>query len=374
MSLLICLAVGPAMAAPLGLSVSPDGVLLRDGAPYRGIGVNYFDCFYRTLKDPTDTSYDAGFEALEQAGIPFVRFMCSGFWPSENKLYLEDKEAYFQRLDAVVKSAEKHHLGLIASLFWNMSTVPDLVGEPCDQWGNPQSKTHDYMRRYVQEVVTRYLNSPAIWGWEFGNEYNLGADLPNAAEWRPPVWPTLGTATSRSVRDDLTHDMIRTAFRGFAKAVREIDPTRLIDTGNGFPRSSAWHQWKEKSWTADAPEQYAEMLAGDNPDPMNAISVHAYGEDDRIRQTMALALKLKKPLFVGEFGVQGPPSDETMPAFSTTVSVIENGQVPLAALWVYDHGGQDEWSVSATNARAYQLEALAEANERIRAAMKGGNR
>jgi hypothetical protein len=63
-----------------------------------------------------------------------------------------------------------------------------------------------------------------------------------------------------------------------------------------------------------------------------------------------------------------------MPAFSTTVSVIENGQVPLAALWVYDHGGQDEWSVSATNARAYQLEALAEANERIRAAMKGGNR
>ena len=44
---------------------------------------------------------------------PFARFMCSGFWPSENRLYQQDKEAYFQRLDAVVRAAEKHGIGLI---------------------------------------------------------------------------------------------------------------------------------------------------------------------------------------------------------------------------------------------------------------------
>jgi len=41
--------------------------------------------------------------------------------------------------------------------------------------------------------------------------------------------------------------------------------------------------------------------------------------------------------------------------------------VPLAALWVYDFSGQDaDWNVTATNGRAYQLEAVAEANARLR--------
>ncbi len=41
--------------------------------------------------------------------------------------------------------------------------------------------------------------------------------------------------------------------------------------------------------------------------------------------------------------------------------------MPLAALWVYDFSGQDaDWNVTATNGRAYQLEAVAEANARLR--------
>ena len=35
--------------------------MLKDGKPYRGIGINYFDCFLRTLNKADDTSYDAGF-------------------------------------------------------------------------------------------------------------------------------------------------------------------------------------------------------------------------------------------------------------------------------------------------------------------------
>ena len=58
--------------------------------------------------------------------------------------------------------------------------MPDLVGEPRNQWGNPQSKTRQFMRTYIREVVSRYVNSPAIWGWEFGNEYNLSLDTPDA--------------------------------------------------------------------------------------------------------------------------------------------------------------------------------------------------
>jgi hypothetical protein len=352
-----------------GLSVRADGTLLRDGGPWRGIGVNYFDLFYRTLKDPADTSYEAGLKALAERGIPFARFMCGGYWPSENRLYQEDKEAYFRRLDAVVKAAEKHGVGLVPSLFWHLATVPDLVGEPVSAWGDPKSRTHAFMRTYTREVVTRYRDSPAVWGWEFGNEYDLPADLPNAADHRPPVVPDLGTPASRSARDEVTHEMVRTAFAEFAKEVRRHDPARIIASGNAFPRATAWHQRAERSWKEDTPEQSAEMLLGDNPDPMNVLSVHWYQEPAaRLEAAQATAARARKPLFVGEVGVPGAPSAETRERFAAMIAAIERCGVPLAALWVYDYAGQDsEWNVTATNARAYQLEAVSEANRRMKA-------
>jgi hypothetical protein len=147
-----------------GLSVGTNGALLKDGKPFRAIGVNYFDCFLRTLIDGGDTSYDAGFATLSACGIPFVRFCATGFWPRDMQVYLTNRAEYFRRLDGVVQSAQKHGIGMIPSLFWFDSMVPDIVGEPVDQWANPRSKTQSFMREYVREVVTRYRDNPAIWG------------------------------------------------------------------------------------------------------------------------------------------------------------------------------------------------------------------
>jgi len=365
-ALALAVSIAPAGAAGPGLSVRADGALIRAGKPYRGIGVNYFDAFSRTLKDPNDTSYDRGFRALAKRGIPFARFMCCGFWPAENRLYLNRREAYFRRLDRVVASAEFHGIGLIPSLFWHRSTVPDLVYEPCDQWGNPKSKTHEFLRTYTREVVMRYRGSRAIWGWEFGNEYNLSADLPNAATHRPPTPKRLGTPATRSARDELTRPMIRTAFAAFAREVRKHDPHRLITTGNSLPRASAWHQRAEGSWKADTPAQFAEILLGDHPNPMDAISVHVYKTPERLDGALAAAIRAKKPLFVGEFGVPGPASAENRKRFADLLGLIERSSVPLAALWVYDFARQRDWSVTASNARSYQLRAVAAANRRLR--------
>jgi len=360
---LCTLIVAMAAGAP-GLSVR-DGVLLRNGTPYCGIGVNYFDAFSRTLQDHNDASYDAGFRTLAVHGIPFARLMCTGFWPAEMKLYLEDKAKYFELLDGVIRSAEKHGVGLIPSLFWYMPAVPDLVGEPCDQWGNPDSRTHELMRTYTREVVTRYLDSPAVLAWEFGNEYNLGADLPNAKQHLPPIVPQLGTPSSRSDRDILTHEMVRTAFREFAREVRKHDRTRMIVTGNSIPRPSAWHQMHEGTWAKDSPEQFAEMLLADNPDPVDTISVHVYEDAaGHLAEALQAAKRAGKPLFVGEFGVLGEGA-ETTEQFQTLLRVIEDAQVPLAALWVFDYKGQSQWNVRADNNRSYQLKAIAEANRRI---------
>ena len=52
----------PAKRAPaVGVRAGPNATVLKDGKPYRAIGVNYFNCFLRTLKSGDDTSYDAGF-------------------------------------------------------------------------------------------------------------------------------------------------------------------------------------------------------------------------------------------------------------------------------------------------------------------------
>ncbi len=355
-------------AAPLpGLTLGPGGAVLREGRPYRGLGINYFSCFLRCLYKPADTSYEAGFQTLAEHGIPFARFCACGFWPRDMRLYQEDRAEYFRLLDGVVRCAERRGLGLIPSLFWHHPCVPDLVGEPCNQWGNPQSKTHAFMRQYVQEVVTRYKDSPAIWAWEFGNEYNLAADLPNAAEHRPAVWPKLGTAAQRTEQDDLTSEMLVVAWREFAREVRKYDAHRLIGTGNSILRDWAWHNRSERSWKPDTPEQFAEMLTLCTPEPIDLISVHCYEKAlNRVEQVTAAARQLGKPLFVGEFQVNAPDSAEARPALQAFLAELDRLAVPLAAVWVFDLPSQEkDFNISASNGRAWQLPVLGEWNKRL---------
>ena len=357
------LAAQPAVITP-GLT-QRDGVVFKDGQSYRGVGINYFDCFLRTLNDGNDTSYDVGFATLAAKGIPFACFCATGFWPRDMKLYQTDRTEYFRRLDGVVKSAEKHGIGLVPSLFWLHACVPDLVGEPMDQWANPQSKTQAWMREYVREVVTRYRDNPAIWAWELGNEYSLSASLPNAKEHRPTAHASLGTPETRSERDDLSFAMVRVAFAEFGKAVREHDPARLILTGDSFPRPSAWHQEHENKWTNDTPEQFAEMLTLANPDPITAISLHAYEDDDqRFAAAMDVSRKLNKPIFVGEFGAPGETPEDAAKCRRLLKAIVDH-HIPLAALWVFDLKSQKDFSVTADNSRSWQLEAIAEVNSRL---------
>ena len=340
----------------LGLSAGPNATVIKDGEPYHGVGVNYFDCFLRTLTNGDDTSYDAGFATLKSKGILVARFCATGYWPRDMKLYTEDRAEYFRRLDSVVNSANKHGIGLVPDLFWSYACVPDLVGEPMDQLGNPGSKTQAWMRDYVREIVTRYRDNPAIWAWEIGNEYSLQCSLPNASTQRPAVWPTLGTAATRSERDDLTFEMVRRCFALTAAEIRKHDSNRLIFTGDSFPRLSAWHQEHEGTWTHDTSEQFAEMLEKANPDPINTISLHAYEDDDqRLADAMKVSRRLGKSLFIGEFGAKGETSEQAAKCKRLMQAIVDNG-VPLAALWVFDYANQKDFNITADNARAWQLD------------------
>lgn len=329
--------------------------------PTPATGVDYYDLFVRQLEPGAPVGVPAGFQWLASNHVAFVRFSAGGYWPVDWGMYQTNRVEHWRRMDAIVHAAETHHVGLVPSLFWLWSTVPDLVHEPMRAWGDTNSRTIHFMRDYTREMVTRYADSPAIWMWEFGNEHNLNADLPNAAEHRPPVVPSMGTPTERTAQDEITHAMMRTALREFALEVRRHDLRHPITSGNAFPRVSAWHQEREHSWTRDDEEQFATMLTADNPDPVNVVSLRLYADDDADRLDWAVraAQKAGKALFIGEFGVPGGDTPANRERFARWQSLIAQDHIPVAALWVFDFSAQNgEWNVTPDNGRAWQLEAL----------------
>ncbi len=348
-----------------------NGVVFKGSAPYRGVGANYFDVFIRVLHEPANRTSLDGLERLGRAGIPFVRFAVA-YDNADWKVFFERREEFLRRMDTVVHAAERANVGLIPSFFWSFMSFPDLANEPRDQWGNPDSKTSALMRQVVAELVERYKHSPALWGWEFGNEANLLCDLPNAADVRKPG----GTE-----HDDLSAPVMVTMLREFAKEVRRHDPHRLIIAGHSHPRLCAWHNSAEKSWQADTQQQTREILQRDNPAPLDTLAIHIYADTPATKAEAAWAKdhaeylkvvrqwarEMGRPVFVGEFGLasKGQPVEETRATFERLLAGLEAAQVDLAAFWVFDLDSQsNDWSVTFDNARAYMLTLTAEANRR----------
>jgi hypothetical protein len=355
-------------AGPKGLYIR-DGVLMRQGRPYHGIGANYQLLFARLITNKDDTSSLENLARLGKAGIPFVRFRASGFYTAGQKLYLDNRPEFFRRMDQVVRCAEQNRIGLIPSLFWRFTTVADLVDEQRDQFGNPGSRSNDFIRQFTREMVLRYNNSAAIWGWEFGNEGNLSTDQPNARGRQRKGLFEFGTSTEEPNHVRLTSEQLRTAYSAFAETVRKIDPWRIIETGNSMPRKAAWHNARGQFWHPDTTEQTYAMLLSQNPPPMNMISVHIYQRAQRlypfgpetvsqlIARLMRVSTDAHKPLFIGEFPTRDrAQTDEFLRA-------IEDNRVPLSAFWVFDYPAQARtMSVDFHNERAFVVDLVAKAN------------
>jgi len=382
------------LTATVALAGTPlsvkDGGLFRNGAPYRGIGINYYDAFQRELEAPAQRNgvadYIAGLEFLQQVGIPFARFAACPFYPREWKIYRDDPERYFAVLDSLVSEAERRGIGLVPCLFWAYFSVPDLVGEPVSAWGRADSKTRDFMRRYTRDIVSRYKDSPAIWAWEFGNEYMTEADLPGPVDPEKWVVPDRDTARQRGENDRLTSAAVLGAYMDFLSAVREIDPDRPVMTGDATPRTSAWNLARGGGWKHDSKEQWREAMAEANP--TNTVSLHLYhpkkdgkgypgygiaGAATReiLAAARAEARKLGKPVWLGEFG---PGVGELDPAERRAqvldfLQWIEELDIPLSAYWVFNSPNPDlkVWNAESGGENAFVFEMIAAANRRLAA-------
>ncbi|MFA6185759.1 MAG: cellulase family glycosylhydrolase [Phycisphaerae bacterium] len=369
---------------PIGLYVN-NGKLFKNEKEFRAVGVNYLDAFYRviTSQGNTDRTYKEGFRILKHDyNIPFIRFMAGGYWPVDWNLYFYDKEKYFQYFDELVAEAEKYQLGLIPSLIWYYASIPDLMGEHIADLEDSNSRSAKFIKEYVKEVVTRYRDKSVIWAWEVGNEYTISADLP-AQLGMPPIAVIRGTRPFRTDLDRSTRKRLNCIYKYAVEEIRKLDTTRIISSGNAVPGRSAWHLLNENSWEKDNYEQYAEILKLDNIFA-DTISIHIYPDCDKqyfsdnavieelIEFSSKTAKKLAKPLFIGEFGSPVmKDKQKSRELFERIIKSIENNEVPLSALWVFNFPDQDgQWNVTHTNERNYMLDKIADLNSRLQKTQK----
>ena len=377
----------------LGL-YTEDGIVKLNGAPFYGFGTNYYDIASRPFYDPECTDFEVGIQNLKRFKLPYIRVRFSAWGNEGMDLFWNNREAYFAVLDRCVALCEKYRMGIIAVLCW--TTNPYVY--PYASF-SPEPMSHaEFIRRddtvgyqkmlaYIKAVVTRYRLSPALWGWEIGNEYNLACDV------HPLYLPAADLAAF---------------FLRVGEKIREYDGSgRLIETGNSQNRPGSYHlmrrqakadPWPDSSvWSEekqdhvmepDSPEEMAEMLKLYDSPAMSVSSTHLYNctqilggktvpISEYVRFFTAVGKQMQKPLFVGEYcddeinGItQWTPEieAESLAKFQILHEAMVNNDVQLAMLWMQSNDRDIYYTLNSYH--TYMLSRVKEANETFAAAGK----
>lgn len=282
-----------------GITVDSEGDLLLDGEKLYAYGVNIYDIFVNKRRLNANYDVETPLKTLRDSGISIARMSIGPYTVGHFANYYYSPDEYFEALDAVIAACEKYHIGIFASISWN-PVIKDFVGETWDQMGDPNSKTVQVAKQYYTDVVKRYKDSPAIWAWEFGNEYNLYADL-------------FYVQPADHVRSEDTS----VYYQEVGKAIRKIDPYRLIVGGDSELGCRPASLRKTNSWKADDLQDTIESTELYAPSPLEAISSHMYeyGQSGKTveettfkdyKAAVQLALdachELKKGYYIGEYG------------------------------------------------------------------------
>lgn len=358
-----------------GITVTEDGTMTLGGKALYLAGVNCYNLFNRCINDYDPQGAFRTLDVLKSYGVGIVRFDCGGYDHSYVAQYFEHKERYLGVLKAIAAYAEECNIGLIPSFFWLHHAVPDYFDEPIRYWGKQDSRTVAFLDEYTASVTNALKDYRSLFAWEFGNEFNLACDLPNAAEHMPAL-PAHSTRTARTSEDYLSATDASFAFERFASIVRAGDPYgRMITSGNASLRPSQYHQLHENSWEQDSEEEYARMCRLYAPGDMNAICEHIYfteqktfGRDLKLSEyletLLSIAKDAKKAFIVGEWG-GGTAEDHKY--YSDIANIFVDAGVQLTLLWNFNLAeGETEYSFSAESTRGKMLlRVVSETNERL---------
>ena len=173
---------------------------------------------------------DAGLKIFRIWGFNDVNNEGSGVWfqsLSASGSRINTGANGLQRLDAVVAAAEKHGVKLIIPFvnYWDdyggMNAYVQAFGGSKTGWYT-NTKAQTQYQAYIKAVVSRYLNSPAIFAWELANEPRCS-----------------GCST----------DVIYKWAETTSAYVKSLDPNHMVtlgDEGMGLPGDSSYaYQYSE---------------------------------------------------------------------------------------------------------------------------------
>lgn len=368
-------AVSTASAATVsyGLTVSDNGTVLLNGTPYSSLGTNLYSAFHHYYSDPLDQRYIRDFDMMVKYNIDLVRIPFCDYGSRYYKAFDADPDTVIYMMKDVLKAAEERGIGIIVSLMWADPAVSEHVGEKRSAMGNVNSKTVAYAKKYTATLVKALKDSPAVWGWEVGNEYNLTADLfdPNYKNYLP--WNnTTGTA-----EDYYTSHDLHVFYSEIAKEIRKYDSYRLITNGNGGMRESAYNMSQASKnadkngnkwaidWTHDTMEQFVEICQYYTPDPMDTLSFHFQNatngssnpsyifthkfsgktvDSKTYFKAYVSAMKsVGKAVFFGEFGdmLDMETAPDCMEKFDDLCSWILSSGIQIACTWQFLYARED---------------------------------
>lgn len=358
----------------LGIQVDENGIMKLAGKNLHIAGTNCYNLFNQCFDDFSSAEAKQTLDVLKENEISLVRFNCGGYLYDYIDLYKRNPEGYLNLLREIIDYAEELEIGLIPSFFWLYHAVPDYYDEPLRSWGRADSKTVQFLCDYTAAVVSELKDSKAIFAWEFGNEFNLSCDLPNADEHMPAL-PPHSKRESRTKEDYLSAEDVSFALTKFAQTIRTLDSSgRMITSGNATLRPSQYNQLKYNSWAQDTYEEYKEMTGMFTPDGVDAVSEHVYfqqqttfGEELSLPRylsyMMQMAREMKKAYFVGEWG---GGSDDNMASYKEIGNDFVDAGVQICLFWNFNlNENSVEYSFSADSTRGKRIFAvLAELNYR----------
>lgn len=377
----LCLFLTTAYAGPLSVS---NGLFVKDGKPFYGVGVNYFDAFQRYVING-DMSAISKLSTLKQYHVPFIRINTIGFWPTDiQQHYMNNNGQFISRLQTFMDAAQAQGIGVVLDLFWNWDAYADINGEHMPAWGDPNSATRQYMRAQTAFLVGKFKDHPALWAWEFANESTGIIDIPASVgnyHWVPSGGPSVGSP-ARTVADNIVPSTIISALADFATTVRQVDPNTPIFSGNSPPYYCAYNMQQSGSWKPDTPQQFGMILLRNEPAPINTLSMHLYPDqegtsgkyftqpstatfNDILAAAMAESVIANRPFFLGEFGVNTATlgASGAMDKFNQMTDSIMNNRVQMSSLWVFDLAQQATTYSVTTSVSEYQLEKVSSMNQ-----------
>ena len=345
------------------------GKLYMNGQPYYEISFNKYDLFWQVHAEYTQRweqdfpdhawAMEAAEEALSQLhemGFQSIRVFCSG-GTLEEIHDTETRAVFFDSMEAFFDLCAKYDIKVVVCMNLISNLFIDAV-KADDEWvygsenqldliADPESKSRQFVKTYLTELITRFRDHRSVLMWEINNEGNLNADVGE---------PTNKVCCSILQLAEFYGDM--------ADTIRALDPVHLITTGDSILRSSQWNLLRSVlsgktgssyMWQIDTQDERRTLLALLN-EKYDVISIHSYNTgtpyaekasdpdgkavDGYAKLYMDDAAALGRPLYIGETALTYGTTDllngtDTPALFASYLDTYIDAGVQLTHWWAY---------------------------------------